>query len=178
MRAADLGFLSSSPCVGIEGHDEDAYSFQHHTMQEFFAALHAVRECNRAPDKTSIGGLVVELGVDGNYARFWPFVSGLLSKSQCESLLSAIADKVTAANDQGGDPSKMSRLLLTFLHCHAECATELAREGSPAVAMVMKSIGLKLTYTHVSASEARAAAGILLQFSTALPWRRWTCSTP
>ena len=34
--AGDLGFLSSSPCVGIEGHDEDAYSFQHHTMQEFF----------------------------------------------------------------------------------------------------------------------------------------------
>ena len=32
--AGDLGFLSSSPCVGIEGHNEDAYSFQHHMMQD------------------------------------------------------------------------------------------------------------------------------------------------
>ena len=32
--AGDLGFLSSSPCAGIEGHNEDAYSFQHHTMQD------------------------------------------------------------------------------------------------------------------------------------------------
>ena len=164
--AGDLGFLSSSPCVGIEGHDEDAYSFQHHTMQEFFAALHAVREYNRAPEKKSIGDLVAELGVDGDYARFWPFVSGLLSGSQCESLLSAIADKVTSARD--GHPSKLSRLLLLLLHCHSECVTELPREGSPAIAMVMKSIGLQLTFTHVSASDARATAEVVRLYSSSV----------
>ena len=164
--AGDLGFLSSSPCVGIEGHDEDAYSFQHHTMQEFFAALHAVREYNRAPVKKSIGDLVAELGVDGEYARFWPFVSGLLSGSNCESLLSAIADKVTAARDV--DKSELSRVLLLLLHCHSECVTELPREGSPAVAMVMKSIGLELTCTHISASDARVAADILRLYSSSV----------
>ena len=164
--AGDLGFLSSSPCVGIEGHNEDAYSFQHHTMQEFFAALHAVRESNRAPEKKSIGDLVAKLGVDGDYARFWPFVSGLLSGPQCESLLSAIADKVTAARD--GRPPELSRLLLLLLHCHSECVTELPREGSQAVAMVMKSIGLQLTFTHVSASDARATADILRLYSSSV----------
>ena len=163
---ADLGFLSSSPCVGIEGHDEDAYSFQHHTMQEFFAALHAVREYNRAPEKKSIGNLVAELGVDGNYARFWPFVSGLLSGSHCESLLSAIADEVTAARD--GDPSKLSHLLLLFFRCHSECLTELPRKGSPAMAMVMKSIGLKLTFAHVDTTDARAAADVLRLYSSSV----------
>ena len=164
--AGDLGFLSSSPCVGIEGHDEDAYSFQHHTMQEFFAALHAVREYNRAPEKKSIGDLVAELGVDGEYARFWPFVSGLLSGPQCESLLSAIANKVTAARD--GPGSELSRQLLLLLHCHSECVTELPREGSQAVAMVMKSIGLKLTYTHISASDARVAAEVVRLYSSSV----------
>ena len=99
---ADLGFLSSSPCVGIEGHYEDAYSFQHHTMQEFFAAMHVVRERNRTTMRRTegvrealrrmfkrakpsfIADLVNELGLDGDYAQFWPFVSGLLSGEQCD----------------------------------------------------------------------------------------------
>ena len=182
--AADLGFLSSSPGVNIAGHDEDAYSFQHHTMQEFFAAVHVARECNRTTSRRTGGvvaalrrkfkkakpsffaGLVDELGVDGAYARFWPFVSGLLSGPQCESLLSAIADKVTSARD--GYPAELSRLLLLMLHCHSECVTELPREGSPTVAMVMKSIGLKLTFTHVSASDARATADILRLYSSSV----------
>ena len=182
--AADLGFLSSSPGVNIAGHDEDAYSFQHHTMQEFFAAVHVARECNRTTSRRTGGvvaalrrkfkkakpsffaGLVDELGVDGAYARFWPFLSGLLSGPQCESLLSAIADKVTSARD--GYPAELSRLLLLMLHCHSECVTELPREGSPAVAMVMKSIGLKLTFTHVSASDARATADILRLYSSSV----------
>ena len=182
--AADLGFLSSSPGVSIAGHDEDAYSFQHHTMQEFFAAVYVVRECNRTSIRRTegvvqalrrkfktakpsfIANLVDELGVDGDYARFWPFVSGLLSGSHCESLLTAIADKVTAARD--GDESELSRLLLLLLHCHFECVTELPREGSPAVAMVMKSIGLRLEFTHVSESDARAAADVLLLYSSAV----------
>ena len=182
--AADLGFLSSSPGVNIAGHDEDAYSFQHHTMQEFFAAVHVARECNRTMARRTggavaalrrkfknakpsfVAGLVDELGVDGAYARFWPFVSGLLSGPQCESLLSAIADKVTAARD--GHRSELSRLLLLLLHCHSECVTELPREGSPAVAMVMKSIGLQLTFTHVSASDARAMAKVVRLYSSSV----------
>ena len=182
--AADLGFLSSSPGVNIAGHDEDAYSFQHHTMQEFFAAVHVARECNRTvirrtggvvetlrrmflpAEPSFIARLVDELGVDGDNARFWPFVSGLLAGSLCESLLSAIADKVTAA--RGGHPAKLPRLLLLLLHCHSECVTELPREGSPAVAMVMKSIGLQLTFTHVSASDARATADVVRLYSTSV----------
>ena len=181
--AADLGFLSSSPGVNIAGHDEDAYSFQHHTMQEFFAAVHVARECNRTTARRTggvvaalrrkfkkakpsfVAGLVDELGVDGAYARFWPFVSGLLSGSLCESLLSAIADKVTACD---GDPLELSRLLLLLLHCHSECVTELPREGSPAVAMVMRSIGMQLTFIHVSASDARAAANVLRLYSSSV----------
>ena len=42
--AVELGFLSSTPSVSIAGHGEDAYSFQHHTMLEFFAAVHTVRD--------------------------------------------------------------------------------------------------------------------------------------
>ena len=88
-------------------------------MQEFFAAVHVVRECNRAAMRriggvvqaklSSIAGLMDELGVDGDNARFWPFVSGLLAGSHYESLLSAIAEKVTAA--RGGE-TELSRLLL------------------------------------------------------------------
>ena len=68
--AADLGFLSAAACVGIEGHGEDACSFKHHTVQKFFAALHVVRACNRAPEKKSIGDLIVELGVGRLSADF------------------------------------------------------------------------------------------------------------
>ena len=182
--ASDLGFLSSSPGVNITGHDEDAYSFQHHTMQEFFAAVHVVRECNRAAMRRTggvvqalrrkfkkakpsfIADLVDELGVDGDFERFWPFVSGLLAGSHCESLLSAIAEKVTAA--RGGDQTELSRLLLLLLHCHNECATEVPREGSPAIIMVMESIGLKLEHTHISASDARMAAAVLCQYCTSV----------
>ena len=169
--ASELGFLSSSPSMNVAGHDEDAYSFQHHTMQEFFAAVHVVREYNRTttrrtggvmqalwrmflPAEPSFFHVVVDqLGVDGDSAHFWPFVSGLLSGSQCDSLLSNIANRVMF--DRDGHPSDLARVLLLLFNCHSECVTELPREGSPAVAMVMKSVGLKLTYTHVSASDAR-----------------------
>ena len=157
-------------------------SASHHAR--VFAAVHVVRECNRTAirrpggvvqalrrkfkkGKSSfIAGLVEELGVDGDYARFWLFVSGLLSESHCESLLCAIANKVTAARDGAG--SKLSRLLLLLLHCHSECVTKLPREGSPAVAMVMKSVGLQLRFTHVSASDARAAADVVQQYSSSV----------
>ena len=55
--SSELGFLSSSPGVNIAGHDEDAYSFQHHTMQEFFAAVHVVREYNRTTTRRT-GGVI------------------------------------------------------------------------------------------------------------------------
>ena len=178
-----LGFLSASPAVNIAGHDEDAYSFQHHTMQEFFAAVHVVRECNRTAARRTGGiikalgrkfkkakpsfmaRLVDELGLDSDYARFWPFVSGLLPERRCESLLSAIANKVMAARD---DPPKLSRLLLLLLHCHSECVTKLPREGSPAVTMVMNSIGLMLKFIHLSGSDARAVADTLHQYSASV----------
>ena len=93
--AAELGLLSSSPGVSIAGYGEDAYSFSHHTMLEFFAAVHAVRKCIRKAN-TSVGDFVEAQSVDGDYSRFWLFVSGLLSGDECESLLSAIAKKVLA----------------------------------------------------------------------------------
>ena len=62
-------------------------------MQEFFAAVHLVQEVNRAKEK-SVGDFVKELGLDGAYARFWSFVSGLLSGEHCESLLVALANRV------------------------------------------------------------------------------------
>ena len=70
--------------------------------------------------------------------------------------------------DRDGHPSDLARVLLLLFNCHSECVTELPREGSPAVAMVMKSVGLKLTYTHVSASDARTAADVLRQYSSSV----------
>ena len=59
--ASDLKFLSSPPGVNVAGHDEDAYSFQHHTMQEFFAAVHVARRSRPSVSKVisqprSLGG--------------------------------------------------------------------------------------------------------------------------
>ena len=105
--AVELGFLSSAPSVSIAGHGEDAYSFQHHTMLEFFAAVHAVRDRFRKA-KRNIFDLVRELGVDGDYARFWPFVSGLLSGEECELLLSALAENVERCVRSKGDNPALS----------------------------------------------------------------------
>ena len=161
--AIELGFLSSTPSVSIAGRGEDAYSFQHHTMLEFFAAVHAVRVCVHQA-KRSLFDLVRELGVDGNYARFWPFVSGLLSGEECELLLSALAANIPHATK--GRESVQSQHFLLLFHCHVDCASQLPRQGSTSVAAKLKSAGLQLTYTHLSFSDALAAAAILRMYGT------------
>ena len=156
--AVKLGFLSSTPSVSIAGHGEDAYSFQHHTMLEFFAAVHAVRDRIRKA-KRNIVDLVRELGVDGDYARFWPFVSGLLSGEECELLLSALAANVRRAS-QGG-AREITQQLLLLLQCHVECVGQLPREGSPSVGALLESNGLQLSKSHLSLSDLLAAAKVL-----------------
>ena len=161
--AVELGFLSSTPNVSIAGHGEDAYSFQHHTMFEFFAAVHAVRDRIRKA-KRNISNLVGELGVDGDYARFWPFVSGLLSGEECKLLLSALTAKIQGASKQ----RETTQHFLLLLQCHVECASQLPDQGSPSVAALLKSIGLRLKHTHLSFSDTFAAAEILRMYSTLL----------
>ena len=161
---AELGLLSSSPGVNIAGYGEDAYSFSHHTMLEFFAAVHAVRKCIRKAN-TTMDDFVETQSVDGDYSRFWPFVSGLLSGEECESLLSALAKKVVAEDINVMDRSP---LLLLLLHCHSECVAQLPPGGSPAMAMVMTSIGMHLDQTHLSVSDARATAAVLRQYNSTL----------
>ena len=161
--AVELGFLSSTPSVSIAGHGEDAYSFQHHTMLEFFAAVHAVRDRIRKA-KRNISNLVRELGVDGDYARFWPFVSGLLSGEECELLLSALAANVQNASGQ----RETTQHFLLLLQCHVECAGQLPDQGSQSVAAMLKSIGVQLKKTHLSFSDAFAAAEILQMYGALL----------
>ena len=138
--AVGLGFLSSTPSVSIAGHGEDAYSFQHHTMLEFFAAVHAVRVCIRKANR-NISNLVSELGVDGDYARFWPFVSGLLCGKECELLLSAL---MAGVQDASGRREKAQQVLLLF-QCHVECFSQLPCGGSPSVAAMLVMNGTKPT---------------------------------
>ena len=160
---AELGLLSSSPGVNIAGYGEDAYSFSHHTMLEFFAAVHAVRKCIRKAN-TTMDNFVEALSVDGDYSRFWPFVSGLLSGEECESLLSTLAEMV---EEEDNDYDR-SALLLLLLHCHSECVAQLPPGGSPAIAMVMTSIGMRLKCTHLSVRDARATAVVLRQYNSSV----------
>ena len=163
--AVELGFLSSTPSVSIAGRGEDAYSFQHHTMLEFFAAIHAVRDRIRKA-KRNISDLVRELGVDGDYARFWPFVSGLLSGEECELLLSALVDNLQGPGKRG--KRKTTQHFLLLFQCHMECASQLPRQGSPTLATFLQSIGLHLMKTHLSFSDALAVAQILRTYGTLL----------
>ena len=161
--AVELGFLSSTPSVSIAGKGEGAYSFQHHTMLEFFAAGHTVRDRIRKALR-GISNLVTELGVDGDYARFWPFVSGLMSGEECELLLSTLADNIEDASGL----RKTTQLSLLLLQCHVECANQLPDQGSPSVASMLKSTGLQLKKTHMSFSDTVAAAEVLRMYGTLL----------
>ena len=110
--------------------------------------------------KRNISDLVRELGVDGDYARFWPFVSGLMSGEECELLLSALTANVHDVSRQ----RETTQHFLLLLQCHVECARQLPREGSPSVAAMLKSVGLRLKKTHLSLSDALAAAEILRRY--------------
>ena len=162
--AAKLGLLSSSPGVNIAGYGEDAYSFSHHTILEFFAAVHAVRKCIRTAS-TTIGEFVEAHSIDGDYSRFWPFVSGLLSGEECEPLLGALATKILAGDVSG---KERSRRVLLLLQCYSECVANLPPGGSPAIAMVMKTIGMRLDFTHLSVSDARIVTTVLRQYSSSV----------
>ena len=161
--AVQLGFLSSTPSVSIAGRGQDAYSFLHHTMLEFFAAVHAVRICV-SRERQKVSDLVSYLGVDGDFARFWPFFGGLLSAEDCELLLSALASVVEASIGRAHQTTTSQHLLL-LLQCHMECLDKLPREGSPSVAVMLRSIGLRFNITHLTVSDARATAKILRQYS-------------
>ena len=161
-EAVELGFLSSTPGVNEAECGEDAYSFQHHTMVEFFAAVHAVRVCIRQ-EKTSFANLVQNFGIDGDDARFWPFISGLLSAAECESLLSTLAHYVETHDRTIQFPTKYFLLLL---HCHAECVAKLSCEGSPSIARLLSSQGMTLKSTHLSESDVHAATIVLRQYRT------------
>ena len=132
-------------------------------MLEFFAAAHAVRDRIRKA-KRNISDLVRELGVDGDYARFWPFVSGLLSGEECELLLSALAANVQDASGR----RETTQHFLLLLQCHVECASQLPRQGSPSVATLLKSTGLRLKKTHLSLSDTMAAAKFLRMYGSLL----------
>ena len=164
--AAKLGLLSSSPGVNIAGYGQDVYSFSHHTMLEFFAAVHAVRKCIRTAS-TSIGEFVEAHSIDGDYSRFWPFVSGLLSGEECEPLLGALATKVLTADIS---VLERSRRILLLLQCHSECVANLhvPPGGSQAIAMVMKKTGMTFKGTHLSVSDARVVATVLRQYSSSV----------
>ena len=163
--AVELGFLSLSPGSAIPGQGEDAHSFAHHTVQEFFAAVHAVREIVSSPSETSptVNSLMAKHGVDGDYARFWPFVGGLLLGEQCECLLEALAEKVTAAVPYS---TERSQLMLLMLRCHSECSGAIETKGSESVRSVMKRTGLNLRFCHLSVSECFAITTVLNRYGS------------
>ena len=126
-------------------------------------------ETASARRKGHMSDLVRELGVDGDYARFWPFVSGLLSGEECELLLSALAANIQDAwQRKSTQQRKTTQHLLLLLQCHVECASKLPREGSPSVAALLKSTGLLLRKTHLSFNDTVATAEILRIYGTLL----------
>ena len=161
-NAVQLGFLSASPGVNVVGHREDVYSFPHHTVLEFLAAVHAVRDliCGK---KKAID-LVRKLGVDGDLARFWVFFSGLLNGEQCETLLNALCQQVPLTNFR---PERARRLLL-LLDCYSECKSKLNGQRSPAIADFLRSEGLELMVTYVSMISARTVSNVIRQYSAEL----------
>ena len=166
------GILSSTPGINIAGHGEDMFSFPHHTMLEFFAAMHTVKEQVRTK-KVILGDLINQLGVDGDYTRFWPFVSGLLKAEECESLLSAMAQKIEALAKTDHYSADERQHFLVLAHCHMECCRELPSYGSPGVSKMLKSIGIELWHTYLRASDAYAMSGMIRQYCSEL--RRIDC---
>ena len=161
--AVDLGFLSSAVGVGVAGQGEDSFSFQHHTMLEFFAAVHAVHHLLRK-SKKKIGKLVEEISMDGDFAKFWLFISGLLTGDECELLLKAFSK--TVEDISISFRAKRSQRLLLLLHCHNECADKLPREGSPSFKRLIGSLGLRLGNTHLTEGDAHIVGEALRRYSS------------
>ena len=161
--AVQLGFLSLSPGADKAGREQDVYSFPHHTMLEFFAAMHAVRQLVDAREKT-IGDLVDELGVDGDLSRFWVFVSGLLGGEQCETLLSALATQI----GQGTVWPEQSRRLMLLIDCYVECEGKLQDQRSVAITDLIASKGLNLRFPYLSISQAHTVCTVIRRYSTEL----------
>ena len=157
-HAVQLGFLSLSPGANITGRGQDVYSFPHHTMMEFFAAVHAVRQLIGTGEKT-IDDLVSELGVDGDLSRFWVFVSGLLVDEQCETLLGALAKQV----DKRVSFAEISRRRVLVIECYSECDRKLKEPRSAAISNLITSKGIALQYSHLSVSQAHAVSRVILQ---------------
>ena len=159
--AVRLGFLSASPGDSIAGR-ADVFSFFHHTMLEFFSAVHAVQALVAIGKKT-IKTLVDELGVDGDLARFWVFVSGLLGGAQCEALLSSLLRRANEA-DNGAEESR--RILLLF-DCYTECASKL-RGRSYAVGKHLETRGLLIPFTHLSADRVRSVCHVIHHYHSVI----------
>ena len=136
--AIELGFLSSTPGVKISGYGEDAYSFQHHTMIDFLAAVHVVRRVSGKKAKKELRDIVAKVGVDEKYSKFWPFVCGLLSEVESEVLLRVLAqsagraDRQMAAVRGGGSHFGNVQYMLLLRRCEAECTSQLLHKEETA----------------------------------------------
>ena len=155
--AAQLGFLSLSPGAENAGQGQDLYSFPHHTMLEFFAAVHAVRELIGTGKKT-IRDLVGKLGIDGDLSQFWVFVSGLLGGEHCETLLCSLAGHV----DKGNLRPELSRRRLLLIDCYAECGeSKLQDHRSPAISNLVSRTGLDFRFSHLNVSQAYVVSSVI-----------------
>ena len=166
-HALQLGLLSASPGLNIVGHKEDVFAFPHHTLLEFFAAVYAVRDLVGAGKKT-VFRLVDELGVDGDLAQFWVFVSGLLAGEHCEDLLEALVFKANAQSAGVGDT--MQRHILLY-NCYAECEGKLQGQSSPAVTNCVESGGMGMCFslTHLSVTNIQGALCVIRRHGREIP---------
>ena len=139
---------------------EDVYTVAHHTMLEFFSAVHAVRELVGSGKKT-LTDLVDERGVDGDLARFWVFVSGLLPGERCETLLSGLRRQIHHTPLY----SEKTRRCLLLLDCYLECASKLPGQRSDTIAGVMTG-GVELGNFHLTVSNAQTVSRVIRQYST------------
>ena len=159
--AVQFGFLSASPgtSMGVKRR-EDVYAFAHHTMLEFFSAVHAVRELIESGKKTP-ADLVNERGMDGDLARFWVFVSGLLPSERCETLLSGLRRKIHHT------PlfAEQTRRRLLLLDCYLECASKLPGQRSDTIAGEMTG-GVELQSFHLTVSNVQTVSRVIRQYST------------
>ena len=164
----NLGFLSLAPGIVPVRSSMDMYSFHHHTVLEFFAAVHAVKECQLKHQ--SMRNLVNKLGMDDDLSSFWRCVSGLPKGDECECLLSVLATMVMACAKKSGGHGELTfeggRLFLLLLGCHAECIKELPAQGSAAVSTTISRCGLTFYEHYLSTLNAKALSYALHKYSS------------